>query len=214
MGVYCTKHIGPTGAGKSTVVNLLSRFYDVNAGRILVDGHDISEVTLHSLREQMGVMQQDSFIFSGTVSDNVRYGRLEASDEEIEKACETVCAAEFIREMEHGFQTNVGENGGTLSQGQKQLLAFARTLLRNPKILILDEATSSVDTKTERLLQEGLQKLMEGRTSFVVAHRLSTIKNCTRILYISDKGIAESGSHDELMCRKGLYYNLVMSQSK
>ncbi|WP_395013536.1 ABC transporter ATP-binding protein [Robinsoniella peoriensis] len=206
--------VGPTGAGKSTVVNLLSRFYDVNAGRILVDGHDISEVTLYSLREQMGVMQQDSFIFSGTVSDNVRYGRLEASDEEIEKACETVCAAEFIREMEHGFQTNVGENGGTLSQGQKQLLAFARTLLRNPKILILDEATSSVDTKTERLLQEGLQKLMEGRTSFVVAHRLSTIKNCTRILYISDKGIAESGSHDELMCRKGLYYNLVMSQSK
>lgn len=204
--------VGPTGAGKSTVVNLLSRFYNVTGGTVRIDGHDISTVTLESLRDQMGVMQQDSFIFSGTLADNVRYGRLDATDRDIEKACETVCAAEFIRELPARYQTIVGENGGSLSQGQKQLLAFARTLIRDPKILILDEATSSIDTKTERLLQEGLQKLMEGRTSFIVAHRLSTIKNCDRILYISDKGIAESGTHDELIQKKGLYYKLYMAQ--
>lgn len=206
--------VGPTGAGKSTVVNLLSRFYDVSSGKVTVDGHDVSEVTLDSLRAQMGVMQQDGFIFSGTIADNVRYGRLDATDEEIENACETVCAADFIREMENGFHTEVGEKGGTLSQGQKQLVSFARTLIRDPKILILDEATSSIDTRTEKFLQEGLYRLMEGRTTFIVAHRLSTIKSCDRILYISDKGIAESGSHDELMQKKGLYYQLVMAQSK
>lgn len=204
--------VGPTGAGKSTVVNLLSRFYNVSGGKVMIDGQDISKVTLESLRSQMGVMQQDSFIFSGTIADNVRYGRLDATDREIEKACETVCASEFVNELPGRYETIVGENGGSLSQGQKQLLAFARTLIRDPRILILDEATSSIDTKTERLLQEGLQRLMEGRTSFIVAHRLSTIKNCDRILYISDKGIAESGSHDELMEKKGLYYKLYMAQ--
>lgn len=204
--------VGPTGAGKSTVVNLLSRFYDVTGGKLLMDGHDISQVTLHSLRSQMGVMQQESFIFTGTIEENVRYGRLDASEEEIRKACETVCASGFIEELEDGYKTEVTEKGGILSQGQKQLIAFARTLLRNPKILILDEATSSIDTKTEKLLQEGLAKLIDGRTAFIVAHRLSTIKNCDRILYISDKGIAEQGSHKELMERKGLYYQLVMAQ--
>lgn len=206
--------VGPTGAGKSTVVNLLSRFYDIQGGRVLVDGHDISKVTLNSLRGQMGVMQQDSVIFSGTIADNVRYGRLDATDEEIMEACETVCAGDFVRNSSKGIMTTTGEKGGTLSQGEKQLIAFARTLLRNPSILILDEATSSIDTKTEKLLQEGLNRLMEGRTTFIVAHRLSTIRNCDRILYISDKGIAECGSHDELMEKKGLYYQLVKSQKE
>lgn len=204
--------VGPTGAGKSTVVNLLSRFYDVTGGKIEMDGEDISEVTLKSLRSQMGVMQQESFIFQGTIAENVRYGRLDATDEEIKQACKTVCASEFIEEMEDQYETCVEEKGGVLSQGQKQLIAFARTLLRDPKILILDEATSSIDTRTERLLQEGLMKLIEGRTSFIVAHRLSTIKNCDRILYISQKGIAEQGSHEELMAKKGYYYQLVMAQ--
>lgn len=204
--------VGPTGAGKSTVVNLLSRFYDVTGGSVEIDGHDVRKVTINSLRRQMGVMQQDGFIFQGTISDNVRYGRLDATQEEIEKACRTVHADEFILEMEDGYQTLVEEKGSILSQGQKQLIAFARTLVRDPKILILDEATSSIDTKTERLLQEGLDRLMEGRTSFIVAHRLSTIKNCDRILYIANKGIAEMGSHDELMEKKGLYYRMVMAQ--
>lgn len=204
--------VGPTGAGKSTVVNLLSRFYDVTGGQVLMDGHDISQVTLKSLRSQMGVMQQDSFIFTGTIAENVRYGRLDATDEEIKEACRIVCASPFIEEMENGYETDVAEKGGTLSQGQKQLVTFARTLLRDPKILILDEATSSIDTKTEKLLQEGLMKLIDGRTAFIVAHRLSTIKHCDRILYITNKGIAEQGSHDELMAKKGLYYNLVMAQ--
>ncbi|MBS6194060.1 MAG: ABC transporter ATP-binding protein [Clostridiales bacterium] len=204
--------VGPTGAGKSTVVNLLSRFYDVTGGKIKMDGYDISKVTLHSLRSQMGVMQQDSFIFAGTIAENVRYGRLDASAEEVEKACKIVCASQFIEKMENEYQAEVEEKGGTLSQGQKQLITFARTLLREPKILILDEATSSIDTKTEKMLQEGLMKLIDGRTAFIVAHRLSTIKNCDRILYISDKGIAEQGSHEELMEKKGLYYQLVVAQ--
>lgn len=206
--------VGPTGAGKSTVVNLLSRFYDVTGGSVQLDGHDVSDVTLHSLRSQMGVMQQDSFIFTGTIAENVRYGRLDATDHDIKQACRTVCASEFIEELEDGYETYVAEKGGILSQGQKQLVTFARTLLREPKILILDEATSSIDTKTEKLLQEGLMKLIEGRTAFIVAHRLSTIKNCDRILYISNKGIAEQGSHEELMAKKGLYYQLVMAQQK
>lgn len=206
--------VGPTGAGKSTVVNLLSRFYDVTGGEVQMDGHNIADVTLYSLRSQMGVMQQDSFIFTGTIADNVRYGKLDATEGEIKEACKTVCASEFIEEMEKGYETEVAEKGGILSQGQKQLVAFARTLLRDPKILILDEATSSIDTKTEKLLQEGLMRLIEGRTAFIVAHRLSTIKNCDRILYISNKGIAEQGSHQELMEKKGLYYNLVMAQQQ
>ena len=204
--------VGPTGAGKSTVVNLISRFYNINDGRVLIDGYDISKVTLHSLRSQMGIMLQDSFIFSGTIKDNVRYGRLDATDEEIVKACETVCANEFIEEMPDGYDTVVTERGGGLSQGQKQLIAFARTLLSDPKILILDEATSSIDTKTERQLQIGLNKLLEGRTSFIIAHRLSTIRNCDRIMYVSNQGISECGSHDELMAVKGDYYKLYTSQ--
>lgn len=204
--------VGPTGAGKTTIVNLISRFYDVTGGRILIDGHDISKVTLKSLRSQMGIMLQDSFIFSGTILDNIRYGRLDATEEEIIAAAKAVCADDFIREFEDGYRTEVNERGSRLSQGQRQLISFARTLLADPKILILDEATSSIDARTERLLQQGLNELLKGRTSFIIAHRLSTIKNCDRIMYISDKGIAECGSHDELMAKRGLYYNLYTAQ--
>ncbi len=204
--------VGPTGAGKTTVVNLLSRFYNINEGKILLDGHDIAGVTLHSLRSQMGIMLQDSFIFSGTIMDNIRYGRLDATDEEVIAAAKTVCAHEFISQMEDGYNTQVNERGSRLSQGQKQLVAFARTLLSDPRILVLDEATSSIDAKTERLLQQGLQALLKGRTSFIIAHRLSTIKNCDRILYISDKGIGEMGNHQELLDKKGKYYHLYTAQ--
>ncbi len=204
--------VGPTGAGKTTVVNLLSRFYNINEGRVLLDSHDISKVTLHSLRSQMGIMLQDSFIFSGTIMDNIRYGRLDATDEEVVAAAKTVRAHDFISQMEDGYNTQVNERGSRLSQGQRQLVAFARTLLSDPKILVLDEATSSIDAKTEKLLQEGLQALLKGRTSFIIAHRLSTIKNCDRILYISDKGIAEMGTHQELLDRKGKYYHLYTAQ--
>ncbi len=204
--------VGPTGAGKTTVVNLLSRFYNINEGKVLLDDHDIAGATLHSLRSQMGIMLQDSFIFSGTIMDNIRYGRLDATDEEVIAAAKTVCAHEFISQMEDGYYTQVNERGSRLSQGQKQLVAFARTLLSDPRILVLDEATSSIDAKTERLLQEGLQALLKGRTSFIIAHRLSTIKNCDRILYISDKGIAEMGSHEKLLEQKGKYYQLYTAQ--
>lgn len=204
--------VGPTGAGKTTVVNLISRFYNINDGALLLDGHDISRVTLHSLRSQMGIMLQDSFIFSGTIMDNIKYGKLDATEAEVIRACKTVCAHEFISEFEDGYYTQVNERGSRLSQGQKQLIAFARTLLCDPKILVLDEATSSIDAKTERLLQQGLQALLKGRTSFIIAHRLSTIKNCDRIMYISNKGISESGSHDELIAKKGDYYHLYTAQ--
>lgn len=204
--------VGPTGAGKTTIVNLISRFYDINKGAIRLDEHDISKVTLHSLRSQMGIMLQDSFIFSGTIMDNIRYGKLDATDEEVITACKTVCAHDFITEFEDGYYTQVNERGSRLSQGQKQLIAFARTLLCDPKILVLDEATSSIDAKTEKLLQQGLQALLKGRTSFIIAHRLSTIKNCNRIMYVSNKGISESGSHDELIAKKGDYYHLYTAQ--
>lgn len=204
--------VGPTGAGKTTVVNLISRFYNLTGGQIRIDGHDISQVTLKSLRSQMGIMLQDSFIFSGTILDNIRYGRLDATEEEIIAAAKTVCADEFIQEFEQGYLTEVNERGSKLSQGQRQLISFARTLLADPKILILDEATSSIDAKTERLLQQGLNELLKGRTSFIIAHRLSTVRNCDRIMYVSDKGIAESGSHDELMAKRGLYYRLYSAQ--
>ncbi|MBP1560039.1 MAG: ABC transporter ATP-binding protein [Oscillospiraceae bacterium] len=200
--------VGPTGAGKTTIVNLISRFYDVNGGRVLVDEHDISDVTLKSLRSQMGIMLQDSVVFSGTIEENIRYGKLDATHEEIVRACKTVCADEFIREFPNGYDTVINEGGSMLSQGQRQLIAFARTLISDPKILVLDEATSSIDAKTEKLLQEGLQRLLEGRTSFIIAHRLSTIKNCDKIMYVSDRGIKECGTHDELMAKKGDYYKL------
>lgn len=204
--------VGPTGAGKSTIVSLISRFYELDGGRITIDGNDISEVTLHSLRSQMGIMLQDSFIFSGTVLDNIRYGKLDAAPEEIKKACETVCASEFIEQMPNGYLTEVNERGSMLSGGQKQLISFARTLLSDPKILILDEATSSIDARTERLLQEGLFRLMKGRTSFVIAHRLSTIKNCDKIMYVDNKGIVECGTHEQLIEKRGEYYKLYNSQ--
>lgn len=204
--------VGPTGAGKSTIVNLLSRFYNVDSGRVLVDDVDISDVTLHSLRSQMGVMMQDSFIFSGTIMDNIRYGNRTATDEEVVRAAKTVCAHDFIMEMEHGYQTQVNERGSRLSVGQRQLISFARALLADPKILILDEATSSIDTETEIALQRGLNELLKGRTSFIIAHRLSTIQNCDTILYVDKGGIRERGSHKELLEKKGMYYDLYMSQ--
>lgn len=204
--------VGPTGAGKSTVVSLLSRFYDLDSGKITIDGKDISQATLHSLRSQMGIMLQDNFIFSGTIYDNIRYGRLDATEEEIREAAKIVCADEFISEMKDGYMTEVNERGSKLSGGQKQLISFARTLLSDPKILVLDEATSSIDARTEKLLQQGLQRLLVGRTSFIIAHRLSTIKNCDKIMYIDNKGIAECGTHDQLIAKKGEYYKLYTAQ--
>ena len=204
--------VGPTGAGKSTIVNLISRFYDVDSGRVLVDGQDVSKVTLSSLRSQMGIMMQDSFIFSGTIEDNIRYGKLDATKEEIEKAAKTVCAHEFISNMTDGYNTAVRERGSTLSQGQKQLISFARTLISDPAILILDEATSSIDVQTEKALQQGLNAMLQGRTSFIIAHRLSTIRNCDKIMYIDNGGIMECGTHEELMAKKGYYYKLCTAQ--
>ena len=204
--------VGPTGAGKSTIVNLISRFYNVDSGRVLVDGTDISQVTLHSLRRQMGVMMQDSFIFSGTIMDNIRYGNKTATDEEVICAAKTVCAHDFIMQMENGYQTEVNERGSRLSVGQRQLISFARALLADPAILILDEATSSIDTETELVLQKGLDRLLEGRTSFIIAHRLSTIQNADCIMYISDGGIAEMGTHKELLEKKGKYFELCMAK--
>lgn len=204
--------VGPTGAGKSTIVNLVSRFYNIDSGKILIDGVDISKVTLNSLRSQMGIMLQDSFIFSGTIADNIRYGKLDATDEEIKKASSTVCADSFISKMPEGYETEVHERGSTLSQGQKQLISFARTLISDPSILVLDEATSSIDVQTERALQIGLNAMLKGRTSFIIAHRLSTIKNCDKIMYIDDGKIVESGSHEELMAKRGEYYHLYTAQ--
>lgn len=204
--------VGPTGAGKSTIINVLSRFYNIPKGVISIDGHDISKVTLSSLRSQMGIMLQDSFIFSGTIMDNIRYGRLDASDEEIIRASKAVRADDFIREMRDGYNTQVSERGNRLSQGQKQLIAFARTLLADPRILILDEATSSIDTATEKLLQQGIVNLLKGRTSFIIAHRLSTIRRCDRIMFVDGGRIVECGPHDELMDMRGKYYELYMSQ--
>ena len=179
---------------------------------MLVDDQDISKVTLHSLRSQMGIMLQDSFIFSGTIEDNIRYGKLDATAEEIKEASKVVCADSFIESMADGYQTEVKERGSLLSQGQRQLISFARTLLSDPAILVLDEATSSIDVQTEKALQQGLNAMLQGRTSFIIAHRLSTIKNCDKIMYISDGGIQECGTHDELMAKKGAYYKLYTAQ--
>jgi len=204
--------VGPTGAGKTTVVNLISRFYEINGGSVLIDGVDIAGVKLASLRSQMGIMLQDSFLFSGTIMDNIRYSRLDATDDEVIEAAKAVCAHEFIMEMENGYKTEVNERGSRLSVGQRQLISFARALLANPRILILDEATSNIDTRTEKALQDGLNKLLEGRTSFIIAHRLSTIQHADMIMVVDNKNIAESGNHAELMELKGDYYNLVTAQ--
>ena len=195
--------VGPTGSGKTTIINLISRFYNINEGRILIDGHDISKVTLSSLRSQMGIMMQDSFIFSGTIMDNIRYGKLDATDEEVIAAAKVVKAHDFIMSFENGYHTVVNERGDRLSVGQRQLISFARALLADPKILILDEATSSIDSQTEVLLQQGLDELLKGRTSFVIAHRLSTIKNSDKIIYIQDGQILEMGTHSALIAKGG-----------
>lgn len=205
--------VGPTGAGKSTIVSLISRFYDINKGRITVDGVDIGSVTLKSLRSQMGIMLQDSFIFSDSIMENIRYGRLDATDEEIRQAAKAVCADGFINMMSDGYDTQVNERGSKLSGGEKQLISFARTLLSDPKILVLDEATSSIDAKTEVLVQKGLAELLKGRTSFIIAHRLSTIRNCDIIMFIDEHGILEKGSHEELMAMHGAYYELYTAQT-
>ena len=204
--------VGPTGAGKSTIVNLLSRFYNPESGQILVDGKNLQDVTIKSLRTQMGVMMQDSFIFRGTIMDNIRYGNMDATDEQVMEAAKTVCAHDFIMQMENGYGTEVNERGSRLSVGQRQLISFARALLANPRILVLDEATSSIDTETEILLQKGLNRLLKGRTSFIIAHRLSTIKNCDTIFYVDHGKIVERGSHYQLMANLGPYYRLYSSQ--
>ena len=205
--------VGPTGAGKTTVVSLLSRFYNVNGGAVVIDDSDIADVSLHSLRSQMGIMLQDSFIFSGTILDNLKYGRLDATYDEAVEACKIVGIHDYIASLKDGYDTIVSERGAGLSQGQKQLIALARTILSDPKILVLDEATSSIDAKTERYLQNGINHLLKGRTSFIIAHRLSTIRSCDKIMYINNKGITEAGSHDELMAKKGDYYKLYTAQA-
>lgn len=204
--------VGPTGAGKTTVVNLISRFYDIQKGRILIDGYDIQKVSMESLRRQMGVMTQENFIFQGTVKDNIRYGNMDASDSEIVAAAKAVNAHEFILKMEHGYDTMLKERGAGLSIGQRQLLAFARTMVSMPKILILDEATSSIDTHTELLVQKGIEALLKGRTSFVIAHRLSTIKDADVILVMKDGDIIEQGNHQGLLAKGGFYAELYNSQ--
>jgi ATP-binding cassette subfamily B protein len=204
--------VGPTGAGKTTIVSLLSRFYDPNSGEILIDGKNIKDVDLESFRSQLGIMLQDTFLFSGTIMDNIRYGKLDATDEEVITAAKAVEAHDLIMKMEKGYQTEVNERGSRLSLGQRQLISFARALLDDPRILILDEATSNIDTQTERLVQQGIEKLLYNRTSFVIAHRLSTIRDCDRIMVIDELGIKESGTHKELIDLKGSYYDLYMTQ--
>ena len=204
--------VGPTGAGKTTIVNLISRFYDIQEGTIRIDGYDVKDVSIESLRSQMGIMTQDNFLFTGTIRDNIRYGKLDATDEEIVEAAKAVHAHDFICKLEKGYDTVLSERGGGLSVGQKQLLAFARTMVSKPNILILDEATSSIDTRTELLVQEGIDALLKGRTSFVIAHRLSTIQKADRIFVIDQGGIVEEGTAAELIAKKGAYYRLHTAQ--
>lgn len=204
--------VGPTGAGKTTIVNLISRFYDVTGGHVRIDGYDTRDVTLESLRKQMGVMTQDTFLFTGTIRENICYGRMDASEEEMIAAAKAVNAHDFIMKTENGYDTRISERSSGLSIGQRQLLAFARTMLSDPRILILDEATSSIDTHTELLVQSGIEAMLKNRTSFIIAHRLSTIRSADRIFYIDDKNIVEAGNHQELMRKKGAYYRLYESQ--
>lgn len=205
--------VGPTGAGKTTIVNLISRFYDAEEGSVKIDGYDIKKVTIESLRQQMGIMTQDNFLFSGTIKDNIRYGKLDATDDEIIAAAKVVNAHEFIMKLEKGYDTELAERGSGLSVGQRQLIAFARTIISDPRILILDEATSSIDTKNELMVQQGIAAILKGRTSFVIAHRLSTIRKADRIFVVDDGHIVEEGNHDQLMKHRGIYYNLTMAQA-
>jgi ATP-binding cassette subfamily B protein len=206
--------VGPTGAGKTTLVNLLPRFYDVTTGAVTIDGIDVRDVTLESLRKQIGVVLQDSFLFSDTVMNNIRYGRPEATDAEVIAAAQLARAHDFIERLPEGYNTVLGERGAGLSQGQRQLLSIARAALANPRLLILDEATSSVDTRTERQIQAALEQLLAGRTSFVIAHRLSTIRNADQVLVLVKGEIIERGTHEELLAKQGFYYKLYMSQFK
>ena len=203
--------VGPSGGGKTTLCNLIPRFYDVDEGRILVDGQDIRHVTLNSLRSQIGFVQQDVYLFSGTVFENIQYGKPGASREEVVEAAKRAGAHDFILELQNGYDTYVGERGVKLSGGQKQRISIARAFLKNPPIMILDEATSALDNESERLVQQSLEKLAKGRTTFTIAHRLTTIKNATVILVLTDKGIEEKGTHQELMAKKGIYYDLYNS---
>ena len=200
--------VGPTGAGKTTVINMLTRFYDVKQGSVRIDDVDVRDASLHSLRSEVGVLMQDPFIFKGTIMDNIRYGRWDATDEECIAAAKAIFADKFIRRLKGGYQHVLEERGSGLSAGERQLISFARIVLKNPSVVILDEATSAIDTETELLIQEALEVLLKGKTSFIVAHRLSTIRNADRILYIRNKGIAEEGTHEELMAKKGYYYEL------
>ncbi len=204
--------VGPTGAGKTTIINLIPRFYDVTDGAVKIDGYDVRSVTSESLRNQIGIVLQDSFLFSDTIMNNIRYGRLDATDEEVIAAAKLVAADQFIERLPDGYNTVLGERGGGLSQGQRQLISIARAALKDPRILILDEATSSVDTRTERIIQRALEKLLKGRTSFVIAHRLSTIRNASQVLVVKAGEIVERGTHAELLEKKGAYYDLYMSQ--
>jgi ATP-binding cassette subfamily B multidrug efflux pump len=204
--------VGPTGAGKTSIVNLLMRFYDPTEGRVLVDGHDLRQVTIESLRSQMAVVLQESFLFSGTIGDNIRYSRSDVTLEEVERAAAAVRLDEFIESLPDGYDTEVQERGGRLSVGQRQLVAFARALLANPRVLILDEATSSVDIQTERLIQQALETLLQGRTAFIIAHRLSTVEHADRIIVLDDGRIVEEGTHRQLLARRGLYYRLYLTQ--
>lgn len=204
--------VGHTGSGKSTIINLIGKFYDIKSGRITIDGEDIRGVTLDSLRRQIGIVLQDTFIFSGTIRDNIRFGRLEATDEEVENAAKAVDAHDFIMKLPGGYETEVEERGSALSMGQRQLLSFARALLANPRILILDEATASIDTETELKIQEALKILLQGRTSFIVAHRLSTIRHADKIVVLDHGEIKEEGNHHELTSRDGVYNGLIEAQ--
>jgi ATP-binding cassette subfamily B protein len=206
--------VGPTGAGKTTIINLLNRFYEIQGGSISIDGHDIRTVHKADLRRKLGLVLQDTFLFSDTIMENIRYGRLDASDEECVKAAEMADADHFIRQLPHGYQTNLSERAGNLSQGQRQLIAIARAILADPAILILDEATSSVDTRTEVRIQKSLLRLMKGRTSFVIAHRLSTIRDADKVVVINNGEIVEQGTHQELLDLKGFYHHLYLSQFK